>query len=770
MAERDVRKAAVTFVGTIVQDVDSKWFQYAGDPSQAHKCVAPSVCGKWFNSFVGKPKRIDVKLNIFGKEVVKTVLFWDGTCFEKPQDFLTYQPVEDLWPVLKTYLSSNILSDTAWQVIKPILKLFEPRTDGHRVILVKREDAAMPEFLREAKPFDVKGVTFDPQDTTSEDRDKEKLTYRNFLILLKEVSQGYRSFRRFSIVNENPDGSLANQKFSVGTDVEVIVRGNKVEKFSQVPTKFVLDRDKSGKWQVFSPDGSHCDTEDFESVQVTGLPGGSRKVVLLGAYTHTLRSVLGYDPQEWQARALINERRINTVAGVRRAGKTIDFAFKIERLLFKDPETKKHHQRPVKGTYVAPTEEKFKTVIDYVIASAHKLAALRIIRWKKSDKRFVLMDESIGRNGMRLESPVSAIDFASDKGYEPMRGSGADEVLMDEAGFISNDTWLNIVPIIENEGAKFYGVSTIDWETPRHWFYEKLISFEQGEDPEGYSIRVTIDDIDERVMSKQSKERAKKALAHNPQRYYAELFATFPDFGSVFEPSKLFILKPEYEEPSLRCVIAYDPAKRSDYGAVMTGVMREGRLEIIDVIKLQGDFTYQRDIVAQIKREAQGKYGKCELIIDATAAGDVVAELFGSLVDFKVWYTNSNNRLIKPAPDQYGAWHVAKRDLVAMSQALIDLKKLRAYSDLSDLSDEIKRFRAFKTSAGNMKYEAVGGHDDCVNAMMLAGFWYGHLHGQLRNSAYFGVGRGSTGLLPTTNIGYELFPSKHQEEQSAYSF
>ena len=767
MSELDLRKFAVTFVGTLSQDVETPGFQYMGDPSQAHRCVAPAVCSKWFNSFPCRPKEVTVELPVFGKLVKKRVLFWDESCFEKPEDFRTYLPIKDLWPVIRTYLSSNILSDTAWQVIKPILKAFEPRTDGHRVILAKRESPEMPDFLRDAKSFEVDGNVFSPQESSIEDRDSAKISYRNLLVLVKEVSAGYRSFRRFSIVNENGDGSFSEQKFQVGTDVTAVVDGSSLVSFSQVPTKYLLDRDKSGKWKVFSPDGSSQDTEDFRAVEVKDLGDGKREISIKGAYTHTLRRVLGYDPQDWQARNLVNERRLNYVAGVRRAGKTIDFAFKIERLLFRDPETKRHMQRPVKGTYVAPTEEKFKTVIDYVIASTHKLTALRIVKWKKSDKRFVLVDETVGRNGAKVESPVAAVDFASDKGYEPMRGAGADEVFMDEAGFISQDTWLNIVPILENERAKFYGVSTIDWETPRHWFYERLVGAEQGDDPEGFAMRVTIDDLDDRVIDKAGKERAKKALESNPQRFYAELFATFPDFGAVFEPSKLFILRPEHEDPSTRCVVAYDPAKRSDYGAVVTGVMREGRMEIVDVLRLQGDYTYQRDIVRDRKHQAMMKYGKCELIIDATAAGDVVAELFGSMVDFKVWYTNSNTRLIKPHPDEYGAWHVAKRDLVAMSQALIDLKKLRAYSDLPDLPDEIKRFRAFRTSAGNTKYEAVGGHDDLVNAMMLAGFWYGHLHGQLRNSAYFGGGRSQTGLLKGS--GTEYF-GKDKGEFSAYTF
>jgi hypothetical protein len=68
-----------------------------------------------------------------------------------------------------------------------------------------------------------------------------------------------------------------------------------------------------------------------------------------------------------------------------------------------------------------------------------------------------------------------------------------------------------------------------------------------------------------------------------------------------------------------------------------------------------------------------------------------------------------------------------------MNQSLIDLKMLQAYNTLSGLLDELKHFKAYETASGNTKYEAVTGHDDIINAMMLCGFYFGFIAGHFHS-------------------------------------
>lgn len=64
-----------------------------------------------------------------------------------------------------------------------------------------------------------------------------------------------------------------------------------------------------------------------------------------------------------------------------------------------------------------------------------------------------------------------------------------------------------------------------------------------------------------------------------------------------------------------------------------------------------------------------------------------------------------------------------------MTQSLIDLRMLQAFNTLPILVEELKNFKAYQTQSGNIKYEAASGHDDIVNAMMIAAFYYGFILG-----------------------------------------
>lgn len=80
-----------------------------------------------------------------------------------------------------------------------------------------------------------------------------------------------------------------------------------------------------------------------------------------------------------------------------------------------------------------------------------------------------------------------------------------------------------------------------------------------------FALRVTIDDIDDRVMSKEQKEATKeRAMKRGLTYYYAELFATVPSTNSVFDASGFF-LPLTTSKTSGTVIIAYDPAKRYDY-------------------------------------------------------------------------------------------------------------------------------------------------------------------------------------------------------------
>lgn len=150
-------------------------------------------------------------------------------------------------------------------------------------------------------------------------------------------------------------------------------------------------------------------------------------------------------------------------------------------------------------------------------------------------------------------------------------------------------------------------------------------------------------------------------------------------------------------------------------------------LWLVDEFRLQGDYVpTQRDFLFNLKKQWTDKGYRVSVVIDATVVGDVVADAFGPLIDYRVWYTGSTQ---KPEIDKYGAWKYAKKNLVHMLQVLIDTRAVKAFATMKTLIEEIRNFKMYHSSSGNVKYDALVGHDDVVNASMLCSFYYGFLLG-----------------------------------------
>ena len=84
--------------------------------------------------------------------------------------------------------------------------------------------------------------------------------------------------------------------------------------------------------------------------------------------------------------------------------------------------------------------------------------------------------------------------------------------------------------IVTNNEANMYVFSTIDWEMKKNKterFYQSIIEAEMGLDPDSWSMRVNIDQVEH--IPELEKERIKRKFQHLPDRYYAELYAVMPN-------------------------------------------------------------------------------------------------------------------------------------------------------------------------------------------------------------------------------------------------
>lgn len=665
----------------------------------------------------------DVDLKDYTIKFLGDVVKVNIPIFKKTKEIVSVK--NDYLNILNRYIKDWVIGDRRGTVISRLLDNMDIVISDGKIGFI------------ETKAFDEKDVIFKSKTTkfnfgTNEfkldiENNWDIGRYENILLLMKEVQDGYYDVRTHSLVDKI-DGKMVQQDYKIGRDVTIILNGNEVIDVQQYDSKYNAMKDKSW-WRVVSPNWDKINAIDFKPRSIEERDWLTI-IKLIGAYTHLLRNMLDFNPLSRQYNMLMGQRRITFLAWCRRSGKTLLGSYLIVRELWRMPNSIKQTQRTVKSFYIAPSEDKFKEVVDYIKTASENIRLLRVLDFNKKENRLYLYDEKLWR-GQRVTMVVSSCDFVSAKGYEPGRWKASDFILVDEAAFVWEDVWLNILPILSNERAKFYAVSTIQWESMRNWFYEQLVDAEMGYDDEMLGMRVTIDDLEDTLIAPEDKERMKRSLRHNKQRYYAELYATFPNSQNVFNPEGFFNIGTSLAmgEEIKGYIIGYDPAKRSDTWAVMVGEVRnpknyEQYIELVEEYWLNGEYTEQREFIKNLKQSFIFKGYPCILIMDVTWVWEAVSEIFGDIVDFKVLYTAN---WIRPVIDNYWCWKVPKTLLVHCTQLLMEKSMLKWVSTLIHLMDEMKYFVWYTTPSGNTKYEASAWHDDFVNAMMLCSFWYNYI-------------------------------------------
>jgi len=115
------------------------------------------------------------------------------------------------------------------------------------------------------------------------------------------------------------------------------------------------------------------------------------------------------------------------------------------------------------------------------------------------------------------------------------------------------------------------------------------------------------------------------------------------------------------------------------------------------------------------------------LVVDGTGCGRPVVDLFHQvpgLVVHPVLITGGDTL----SRDEFGYWHVPKRDLVGVVQVLLESERLKfaaALPEARTLTAELLNFQAKITTAANDTYGAwrQGTHDDTVLGLAIA-LWF----------------------------------------------
>lgn len=416
-------------------------------------------------------------------------------------------------------------------------------------------------------------------------------------------------------------------------------------------------------------------------------------------YTHILRRNAQMNLQTWQKTVLYNWKQFNFIAWARRSWKTFMSAMIAYRELYKLWWWYWARDRQI--LYVTLTDDKSWQPFQYLKLLMKKDIELWYI--KVSGKEFTNTITN------------AKLIFVTAWWRWWARSYWADLVIIDEAAEIPDDYWTDLLPIIMQEKATVYAISTINEDSQNGWFYKELVRWELTWRDDYNTIRVTIDDNE--LLDDKTREDAKvKIMEASQVKYWTELYCIFPSSNSVFKMSG--IIQPALEELSKSFVIWYDPWKINDDAWLIVVDMQN--LRVVEEVALKYvSYKEQWRIVAELKE----KY-KATVVIDRTWVWEAVFEIVQNVIDVSIkykksWWEISYN-------EQYNYYNVPKKELVETMQLYIESYWLKINSGIEQLITQMKWFKKFN-SWSYVTYCWVWVKDDLVNWLLLCWFYMKHI-------------------------------------------
>ena len=420
------------------------------------------------------------------------------------------------------------------------------------------------------------------------------------------------------------------------------------------------------------------------------------------AYTHMLRRNLKLKLQPWQISMIINWKQYNFIAGSRRVWKTFTSAYVAYRELYRKGSWFWDRKRQV--LYVTLNDNKAWQPFQYMMSMTER------------DRELWLVVANLWRKEFTCTITGTKILFITAWARWGAASYGADLVVIDEAAMIPNEFWEDLLPIIVQEWATVFAISTINETSRKNWFYTRLLRWETGWDAKANSIRVTIDD--NALLTEELRKEMRDELVDNQLKYWTQLYSIFPSWSTVFNLNGV-IQTIDLTKPRQAVIIWYDPAKLWD-NASFTVVDPETFEVIEEHIFKWVSYMEQKNLMKELKK----KFHKSVAIMDRSGVWEGVYEIFWDLIDYSVRYKATGDIAID---SKYWYYKVSKGELVDTLRLYLEEYWLKIAENLANLISEIKGFKVLKDKWSVLRYGWVGITDDSVNSLSLITFAMKHI-------------------------------------------
>jgi len=436
---------------------------------------------------------------------------------------------------------------------------------------------------------------------------------------------------------------------------------------------------------------------------------------------------------------------------IRRSGKTLYLASELISCLLKD--NPHSSVRPRSIIYLWEKEKNIFAILNYLLSMKAKFGDLgdKIFKYHKSSKQFSFMDP-------KTKQPLAVISFIFASENSPGIGHFCDDLFIDEAWRI--DSWIVewVMPFVTHEWAGLMVTSTMYSEIRKWWMYDLLAEYEQYsyeyEDinrliPKRYNERIAyengdigVEELDYRYedtkiglrytidndenMNDKRKQELKDSYRKNPVKYFSELYSRFPSEMKVFKYSHTLKKYEKLTEIYYKYIVVwYDPALSSDRAVLAVwGMTDNGKVSILETYELNIENKYQYssqiESIKSILKVITGKFPESKVFFVMDWTTRAVAEMlmmWGISVNLRIFYWSWSS--ITHTKSIYNEVQVPKKILVEISKVVFENSKILIADNLLKLQDELDNFTEIATN----KYEAIKGHDDYVNAMMLVIFY-----------------------------------------------
>lgn len=303
-----------------------------------------------------------------------------------------------------------------------------------------------------------------------------------------------------------------------------------------------------------------------------------------------------------------------------------------------------------------------------------------------------------GQNPVRAHftgegGPVEILFLSADN-PDTILGDGFDGVIVDEAARLEKAVWdQNIRPALADKQGWAVLIST---PRARNWFFD---FHTRGRDPKETLYRsYSFTSLDNPHFPPEEWEEAKRTTPSDifHQEYEAQFLE---DSAGVFRNIE-DLITPAYTAPLHEVVLGVDLAKHNDFTVLLPMDRGTGAVVGFERFnKLEWPLTKERIVQTARKYDAL-------VALDSTGIGDVI-------------YDDLKRELSAIAPYRFTSR--SKTELIQRLIVATEQRRISWPAELSELTNEMKRFEYAVTPKGEISYDAPSGyHDDTVIALALA--------------------------------------------------